>query len=186
MGCTVDASTRAGPTSRARCRSDRGIEAFLTGVRPKLRRFLRSAGIPDQDADDLIQNTFLALVHRWDSIQSPDAWIVGAIKKNCLMYWRSRRRRIYDTVDGPVLEWLAGGQRPAQERRDLEADLDHMLGKIPPRYRTVLRLRFAYGYNPREVAQRMGYRRSSIGKVTARSLAALNREMVDAGYLEGG
>lgn len=185
MGCSVEASTRAGGGSGTRCRSDTSIETFLIGVRPKLWRLLKSAGIPDQDAEDLIQNTLLALVHRWDTIHRPDAWIVGAIRKNCLMYWRTRRRRIYDAVDDQVLEWLAGGQRPLQERRDLEQDLDHMLERIPPRYRAVLRLRFALGYEPSEVASRMGYRRSSIGKVTARSLAALNREMVHAGFLDG-
>ncbi len=184
MGCTAESSARAEPGSGGRRRSERNIEAFLIGVRPKLWRLLRSAGIPDQDAEDLIQTTLLALVHRWDSIHSPDAWIVGAIRKNCLMYWRSRRRRIYDTVDGSVLEWLAGGQRPVQERRDLEQDLDHLLERLPPRYRAVLRLRFALGYEPSEVARRTGYRRSSIGKVTARSLAALNREMADAGFLD--
>jgi len=185
MGCTVESRPRAGPGFGGRCRSNESIEAFLIGVRPKLHRLLRSAGIPEQDAEDLIQNTLLALVYRWDAIHNPEAWIVGAIKKNCLMYWRSRRRRIYDTVDSPVLEWLAGGQRPVQERRDLEKDLDHMMERIPPRYRTVLRLRFGLGYKPSEVAKRMGYRRSSIGKVTARSLAALNREMIDAGFLDG-
>ncbi|MGD2115640.1 MAG: sigma-70 family RNA polymerase sigma factor [Acidobacteriota bacterium] len=158
------------------------LDEFLDTVRPRLRGLLRGFGIPEQDADDLIQNTLLALVFRWDRIRNPDAWVVGAIKKNCLMYWRSRRRRLYDTVDGPVLEWLAGGERPSQERRDLRNDLGAMLHRLPRRYRTLLHLRYGLGYDSREVARRMGYRRSSIGKVTARSLAALGREMADAGF----
>jgi RNA polymerase sigma factor (sigma-70 family) len=158
------------------------LEEFLGTVRPRLRRLLRGFGIPEEDSEDLIQNTLLALVFRWNQIRNPDAWVVGAVKKNCLMYWRSRRRRLYDTVDGPVLEWLAGGERPSQERRDLKSDLGVLLDRLPRRYRTVLHLRFGLGYDSREVARRMGYRRSSIGKVTARSLAALNREMVDAGF----
>lgn len=158
------------------------LDELLREIRPKLYRLVRSFGIPEEDSEDLIQNTLLALVFRWDQVRNPDAWVVGTVKKNCLMYWRSRRRRLYDAVDGPVLEWLAGGERPMQERRDLRSDLGGLIERLPDRYREVLQLRYTLGCDAREVARRTGYRRSSIGKVTARSLAALSREMAEAGF----
>lgn len=169
-------------SGRAARRAGSPPERFLRDVRPKLQRMVQRARIPEQDAEDLIQNILLSLVFQWRRVRNPDAWVVGAIRKSCLMYWRSRRRRLYDTVDAPVLEWLAGGEGAVQEQRDLRSDLDLLLERIPDRYRHVLRLRYGLGYKPREVAERLGYRRSSIGKVTARSLAALSREMDDAGY----
>ena len=172
-----------GPASESAAGRGPRLEEFLADVRPRLRQLLRGQVIPEQDADDLIQNTLLALVFQWKGIRNPRAWVVGTVKKNCLMYWRSRRRRLYDAVDGPVLEWLAGGERPSQERRDLENDMGLLLDRIPRRYRTVLHLRYGLGYDSREVARCTGYRRSSIGKVTARSLAALSREMRDAGFV---
>lgn len=158
------------------------LDELLREIRPKLYRLVRGFGIPEEDSEDLIQNTLLALVFRWDQVRNPDAWVVGTVKKNCLMYWRSRRRRLYDAVDGSVLEWLAGGERPIQERRDLRNDLGALIDRLPDRYRKVLQLRYALGCDAREVARRTGYRRSSIGKVTARSLAALSREMAEAGF----
>ena len=163
-----------------------GLDPFLRRVRPKLLRLLRGSRIPEQDAEDLIQQTLLALVYRWDTIRNPEAWAVGAVRKNCLMYWRTRRRRIYDAVDGAVLEWLAAPERPAQERRELERDLAAVVSRLPERYRSVIRLRFGLGYDPPEVARRLGYRASSIGKVTTRCLAALGRELESSGFRREG
>ena len=160
-----------------------GLNQFLRRARPKLARLLRGSRIPEQDAEDLIQQTLLALVDRWETIRNPDAWVVGAARKNCLMYWRRHRRRIYDTVDGEVLEWLAAPQRPAQERRELERDLAAVVSRLPERYRSVIRLRYGLGYDPPEVARRLGYRTSSMGKVTTRCLAALNQELRAAGFV---
>lgn len=159
-----------------------GLNQFLRRVRPKLVRRLRGSGIPEQDAEDLIQQTLLALVDRWEGVRNPEAWVVGAMRKNCLMYWRSRRRRIYDAVDGSVLEWLAAPERPAQERRELGRDLEAVASRLPERYRSVIRLRYGLGYDPSEVARRLGYRTSSIAKVTTRCLAALGRELEASGF----
>jgi len=158
-------------------RADGPPESFLVAVRPKLHRMLRRAGIPEQDADDLIQNTLLALVFQWRGVRNPRAWVAGTLRKNCLMYWRRRGRRIYDAVDTEVLEWLAGGDATVQERGDLRRDLATGLKRIAPRHRRLLRLRYSLGCEPSEVARRMGYRPSSIGKLTARSLSALRRAL---------
>lgn len=158
------------------------LDDFARRMLPRMRRTLRGLGVPDEDGEDLIQQTLLALVAAWDGVREPEAWVSGALRKKCLMYWRGRRRRLYDAVDGAVLEWLAGPQGPAQERRALESDLASVMVRLPPRYRRLLRLRYGLGYDPPEVARRLGYRTSSIGKVTTRSLAALGRELAHAGF----
>jgi DNA-directed RNA polymerase specialized sigma24 family protein len=94
------------------------------------------------------------------------------------MYWRSYRRRLYSAVDSTLLELLSQPMAPPQERSDLLYDLRHMIERLPPRCRSLLELRFQLGYEPAEVARRLGYRDSSIGKVTNRCLAALAREMM--------
>lgn len=159
------------------------LDEFAREVRPRMRRMIRGLGVPDEDAEDLIQQTLMALVAAWSHVRDPEAWVAGALRKKCLMYWRGRRRRIYDAVDGSVLEWLAEPVGPAQERRALESDVTAVMGRLPERYQRVLRLRFGLGYDPAEVARRLGYRTSSIGKVTTRSLAALGRELTDVGFL---
>ena len=155
---------------------------LLEQLRPRLRRVLRARRIPAEDAEDLIQNALMALVDDWDRVRDPEAWTVGTVRKLCLMYWRSRSRCLYDAVEPPTLEWLAGGERAPQEHRELEHDLGTMMARLPDRYRTVLRLRYGLGCKTTEVAERTGYRTSSIGKITSRSLEALGREMAHGGY----
>lgn len=161
------------------------LNEFVRHARPKMHRMVRASGVPEEDTEDLVQQTLVALVGCWDGVRNPHAWIVGATRKNCLMYWRSRRRRLYEAVDDSVLEWLAAPQRPAQELRDLEVDLETLAARLPTRYRSILRLRYGLGYDPPEIARCLGYRPSSIGKVTTRSLAALRGAFKDAGFRWG-
>lgn len=157
------------------------LDVFVRDVRPRMCRMVRRQGVPEEDAEDLIQQTLMALVGAWSEVRDPEAWVSGALRKKCLMYWRGRRRRIYDAVDGSVLEWLAAPVGPVQERRTLRSELSGVMTRLPARYRWVLRLRFGLGYDPPEVARRLGYRTSSIGKVTSRSLTALGRELTGSG-----
>ena len=46
----------------------------------------------------------------------------------------------------------------------------------------LLKLRYGLGYGPTEVAEQMGYRTSSIRKVTNRCLAALTRQLLAVGF----
>ena len=72
---------------------------------------------------------------------------------------------------------------PAQEGADLKRDLETVIERLPSRCRSVLRLRYHMGYEPPEVAERLGYSPRSIGKVTHRCLAALTRQLTAAGLL---
>jgi RNA polymerase sigma-70 factor (ECF subfamily) len=160
-------------------------EELFEHLRHRLERQVRAQRIPAQDADDLVQQTLIALFDQYEEVRDPERWAVGVLRKHCLMYWRSRRRRIYDSVDDTVLEWLAAPEVPSQERRDLKSDLATAMDRLPDHYRSVIRLRYGLGMEPAEVAAELGYRASSIGKVTLRSLAAMNRAMIACGYCDG-
>lgn len=154
------------------------FEEFLRDVEPRLKRILAFYRIPSQDAQDVLQQALLALLYQWERVRDPEAWLFGTVKRHCLMYWRTHRRRIYSAVDSTLLEWLSQPVPSSRERADLLCDLDSLIDRLPPRCREVLRLRFRLGYEPGEVARRLGYRASSIGKVTNRCLAALTRELM--------
>jgi RNA polymerase sigma factor (sigma-70 family) len=70
---------------------------------------------------------------------------------------------------------------PLQERAELRHDLDNALEHLPQRCRSLLSLRYREGYEAPEVAERLGYSRASISKVTTRCLGALTRYMVLGG-----
>ncbi len=157
------------------------FDEFLKGIEPSLKRLLSTYRIPSEDAEDVLQQTLLALLYQWDRVRDPECWLLGTLKRHCLMYWRNHRRRIYSAVDSTVLEWLSEPVAPSQEKSDMLCDLDNLLERLPSRCKSLLQLRFRMGYEPPEVARRLGYRASSIGKITIRCLAALSRELLAAG-----
>jgi RNA polymerase sigma factor (sigma-70 family) len=157
------------------------LDEFLRRVEPRLKGLLAAYRIPGADAEDLVQNALLTLLHRWEKVHDPERWLLGTLKRRCLMYWRGHRRRLYQAVDAAILEWLSQPVAAPQERSDLLADLNNLIGRLPPRCQSLLRLRFRLGYEPPEVAAKLGYRKSSIGKITTRCLAALNRELLASG-----
>ncbi len=159
------------------------FDQFLQKVEHKLKRLLSTYHIPVDDAEDVLQQSLLALIYQWDRVRDPETWLLGTLKRHCLMYWRTSRRRIYLAVDSTLLELLSEPVAPVQERTDLLCDLETLLGKLPSRCRELLHLRFQLGYEPLEVARRLGYRASSMGKITNRCLAALTREVLAAGLV---
>jgi RNA polymerase sigma factor (sigma-70 family) len=162
------------------------LDDFLLRVEPRLKRLLASYRIPVADAEDLVQQALLALLYQWETVRDPESWLLGTLRRLCLMYWRGNRRRLDRAVDAAILEWLSEPVAAPQERADLLADLDKLIGKVPQRCRSLLRLRFRLGYDPPEVAAKLGYRASSIGKITTRCLAALSRELLASGRTRRG
>ena len=160
------------------------FEEFLRTVEPKLKRLLAQYRIPSEDAEDVLQQALLALLYQWERVRDPESWLFGTVKRHCFMYWRMRRRQIYSAVDSTILEWLSEPLAPSQERADLLNDLENLIDRLPTRCRSLLRLRFRLGYEPLEVARKLGYRASSIGKVTTRCLAALSRELLASGLAD--
>jgi RNA polymerase sigma factor (sigma-70 family) len=151
------------------------LEALLESVRPRLKQVLRSYDIPFQDAEDLLQETILELLRKWDTVRHQDAWLVGALRFKCSNYWRSRRAERIQAFDVPALIELAPAQAPEQERREALHDLRRLVRDLDDRHRAVLYLRFGLGLSTAEVALRLGYCASSIRKLSGRSLARLRR-----------
>ncbi len=140
------------------------LNKLLKNARPRLERVLRHFEVPPEDAEDILQDAQLT------------------VKKKCIMYWRKRRGSLCDAVDTAILDLISVPQAPDQEKTELSTDLNRVLGKLSARCRSLLKLRYGLGYGPTEVAEQMGYRASSIRKVTNRCLAALTRQLLAVGF----
>jgi RNA polymerase sigma factor (sigma-70 family) len=149
------------------------LESLVERLRPKLKRILRGHGIPPHDAEDVLQETFLAIVGKWDSIENKEAWLAGTLRHRCARYWRERRMSVLEAVDSKLLEVLCEPQPPPQERAALVWDLERVFPVLSARHRAVLWLRFGLGLSTEEVADRLGYCPASIRKLTIRSLERL-------------
>jgi RNA polymerase sigma-70 factor (ECF subfamily) len=157
------------------------LEGFLKQVRPRLRAVFSRYRIPAQDTEDILQQALMALVYRQGSIRDPEAWLLGTVRNKCLLYWRDQRRKLYESVDAAVLEAVAEPVGPAQEKAHLQHDLAQALERLPERCRSLLWMRYRQGFDPPELAERLGYSPASIGKVTTRCLAALTRQLFTSG-----
>jgi RNA polymerase sigma factor (sigma-70 family) len=158
------------------------LNNLLKSTRPRLERVLRSFEVPPEDAEDILQDAQLTLLYKWDKVRSPENWLIGTVKKKCIMYWRKRRGSLCEAVDAAILDLISTPQAPRQEREEITFDLDRVLSRLSVRCRSLLRLRYGLGYGPSEVAEQMGYRSSSIRKVTNRCLAALTRQLLAVGF----
>jgi len=171
------------PHSDEQAAAGEELEELMQSLGPKIQRIVGFQRIPSQDVEDLIQDTCWLFLTKWQEIDVPAGWFLATLQNRCRLYWRSKRR---DTAaqDPKVLELLAmkNAQAPVQVQIDLRADIEQALRIIPERCQTLLRLRYGLGCRPTEVADRMGYRVSSIRKVHSRCLAALTRALIDVGY----
>src|SRR5947208_5585217 len=157
------------------------LEGFLEQVRPRVKGVFTRYRIPAQDTEDILQQALMALVYRREGVRDPEAWLLGTVRNKCLLYWREHRRKLYESVDAAVLEAVAEPVEPSQENAHLRHDLAQALERLPERFRSLLWMRYRQGLAPPELAEKMGYSPSSIGKVTTRCLAALTRHLLGSG-----
>jgi RNA polymerase sigma factor (sigma-70 family) len=156
-----------------------GIEVFLECVKPRMKALLAHYRIPPEDTEDILQQALLALVVQGDVIRDPESWLMGTLKNKCLVYWRQRSRQLYHAVDATVLDLVAEPMAPEQRGWDIRRDLAMAIERLPARCRALLTLRYSQGYEPPELARRLGYSPTSISKTTHRCLAALTRELIN-------
>lgn len=162
--------------------ADWSLEDLLKTLQRRLERILFRYQIPPEDSEDVLQEAVLTLIYKRSKIRDPEAWLVATLRNRCLMYWRSKRSRLYDAVDVSILDLVAKPGGTPQSRHEVQADLERAISELPERCRSLLRLRYGLGYKPAEVAERMGYQASSIRKITTRCLAALTRQLHASGF----
>ena len=78
------------------------VEEIFAAVRPRLEMVLRHFRIPFADAEDLVQEALMHFLRKQAQIHEPEQWLVGAVRKECLMYWRRHRRRLEVSLDAVV------------------------------------------------------------------------------------
>jgi len=164
---------------------EESLDELVRRIRHRLKLVLRSYDIPFQDAEDLLQDSLLEALRKWDSIYSKECWLLGTLRFKCSNYWKRIRTKTPQTMDLPDLEELCPPLPPPQEKRDDVLDLRHSMSSLDPRHRKALWLRFAMGFTPQEVADRLGYCPSSVRKLTQRAMTRLRRKASLSGLLRG-
>ena len=163
-------------------RREDDLAQLLAALEGSFARTLVRFRVPAQDAEDVLQETLLLFLTKRAEVRDPAAWISTTLRHRCVIYWRRRRHALVQTLDEVLTESLSVGQEPEQTRRQLTSDLSHAIARLPQRCRTILRMKYALDCDGSEVAERLGYRESSIRQVTHRCLSALSVQMLAGGY----
>jgi RNA polymerase sigma factor (sigma-70 family) len=155
------------------------LAGLLERIRPRLLALRASFRIAPQDFEDLVQESLLALWRKRRQVENPEAWLIRALRLECLRYQRKEIRCRQIAVDGAMLELLAGAEG---EDLGLRFDLERLVGRLPARQRALIHLRFELGLTAAEAARQLGYQPASLKKTTTRCLHALRRKL-DGGAL---
>jgi RNA polymerase sigma factor (sigma-70 family) len=146
----------------------------------------RREGLDQDDAADVVQTVFEALITSMDKIREGEriaAWLLAVTRRHS---WRARNRRLRER---PVAEMETELQpldprvgAPARDDSDRVIDLYEALQDLSPRCRDLVSALYFDPSEPsyEQVAVRMGRPVGSIGPSRARCLERLRRILEDA------
>ncbi len=113
-----------------------------------------------EDAEDIVQQTFLKLVEHYDRLETQEhirAWLLRVCCNQCSNYyklpWKKRRVEIENFTD------YIGARDGCEEEliRKLQGqELLRQMYELPEKYRTVLHLCYMEEYTPTEIAEIIG------------------------------
>ena len=147
--------------------------------RDGVRRYVRALGIPDRDAEDVVQDVFLALFHhvaRGRPRTNLRGWIFRVGHNLALRHLKreARRRRVgADLVSGRAVD-AAPSPEDRYASRQRRVRLAAAVNALPARERSCLQLR-AEGLRYREIARVLGLSLGTVANTMARALARLRR-----------
>lgn len=128
------------------------------------------------DADDVVQETFLAAFRALDSLREPAAfrgWLL-TICRNTAFQWRRRERQTEAPLDDePMVQ-------PDPARAELHEMLRAHLAALEPDAREILLLHYFSGYTAREIGVLFGISHDAARKRMQRAREALSDRMLTA------
>jgi RNA polymerase sigma-70 factor (ECF subfamily) len=138
--------------ARSRAAAHEAFEQIALPFLPDVARFALSLARNRDDADDIVQETFLRAQRSWHTFQldaDPRRWLF-TIARNVFLRSRERAQRQVATADDTELETLAavnlhvGLQRDSAEdlltRLDVQPALERAMADLSPEYRVAVAL----------------------------------------------
>jgi RNA polymerase sigma-70 factor (ECF subfamily) len=151
--------------------------AFLTEAAALLRGFFRNRLRGRiEDAEDLVQETLLALHTRRDTYDPSyplTAWLYAIARYRLIDFLRRAKHRAHASLDGVD----AGDADPEYEASDARRDVATLLNRLPDKQRTAIRLIKLEEKSVREAARETGLSESDIKISVHRGLKTLMRLM---------
>ena len=120
-------------------------------------------------AEEIVQESFIAVRERWDRIDRPGAYLRTTVVNGCSTALRRRtvEEHFRHSIPEPTFELL-----PTRL-----VELREALGSLTERQRVVVVLRYFVDVSDHEIAQLMEVRPSTVRSLTRRALSVLRKEL---------
>ena len=153
------------------------LREFVSARGPALSRAAYLLTGDHQAAEDLVQETYVVLVRRWQKSGTvdPEAYVRRILYSRYVDGWR--RRRLRELPTGAPPDSPGGDESGAAADRLL---LANALGRLTPRQRAVLVLRFYEDLTESQAAAALGVSPSTVKSQTRVALQRLRELAPDA------
>ena len=149
---------------------DASLELLWNHLHDRLHRFICSRLPDEDDAEDILQDVFLRIHDRIDTVrdvQKLESWIYQIARNSIVDYYRRRRSLVSlsDLPDGSESELGEASVGPGPEDKDadedpivqsLTADIREIVQSLPEPYREALLLTEDQGLSQKELAEQLG------------------------------
>ena len=120
-------------------------------------------------AEEVVQDAFVAVSERWDSVDHPGAYLRTSVVNGCAQVLR--RRTIEQRYRAARVE-VADSEIPEQL-----IELRRALDRLTDRQRLVVVLRYFADLPDAEIAEALGVQPSTVRSLSHRAVAALRKEL---------
>ena len=133
------------------------MEAAITEYGDMLYRLaiVRTGNV--EEAEDMVQQTFLKLVEHYESLESPEhvkAWLIRVCCNGCSNLIKAPRKSRETDLEHVLMLLSDGVSQEDEVLKKLQHEqLWREVYKLPEKYRTVLHLCYMEEYSPTEIAE---------------------------------
>ena len=127
-----------------------------------------------QAAEDAVQDAFLGLFRRWNSLHDPEralAYVRSSVFNGCRTILRKRAKNRQFVLVDPDVESAEARVVLGEEHREVLA----ALRRLPDRQREAVALRYCLDMSVDDVARAMGVTEGTVKSATSRGIAAITR-----------
>jgi RNA polymerase sigma-70 factor (ECF subfamily) len=137
------------------------------------------------DAEDLLQETFLAAYRHLPTLRSPEnfrPWLLKIARNQLALYHRGRRI-IHPQDPPPDMQDPAPDPSQAAQQSEFALMVERVTGALPEKYRTVLYLSLREGQSLTQIALQLGLKESTARMQYLRGMKLLRQRLQKLGVL---
>ncbi|HEV7670076.1 MAG TPA: sigma-70 family RNA polymerase sigma factor [Thermoanaerobaculia bacterium] len=153
---------------------NRAIERLVLEERGRIFRYLSALRVPPSNREDLLQAGLVLLLQKWDTVDDPFPWLLGALRNLHRTQIRDQGRRdrlVQPSAPPPSQSMLSISATVCTS--DLRIDLTRWLLSLSRQQRVLVVRLVLFDEPPCEVAKRAGVKTASVQTLKFRSLKRL-------------